>query len=56
MMPELLIVHEFARRVATYIISDTPCMVIFNAQDLQEKKNIGQREQNFLIHDINLFT
>jgi len=48
-MPELLVVHEFARRAAVYIIPG-PCTIIFNTKDLQKKKNTGNEEQGYLLY------
>jgi hypothetical protein len=50
-MPELLVVHEFARRASTYITPRVPCTVIFNTKDLQKKKNTARQEQGYLIYE-----
>jgi hypothetical protein len=48
-MPELLVVHEFARRANTYA---TPgrCTIIFNTINLQKKNNTEGREQGYLLY------
>lgn len=48
-MPELLVVHEFARRASTYA-TPGPCTVIFNTKHLQKKKNTKGSEQGYLIY------
>jgi hypothetical protein len=48
-MPELLVVHEFARRASTYAIPG-PCTIIFNTTDLQKKKNTEGRDQGYLLY------
>ena len=50
MMPELLVVHEFARRANAYVTTDAACIIIFNTQDLQKKKYTGRQEQGYLIY------
>jgi hypothetical protein len=50
MMPELLVVHEFARRASTYA-TPGPCTVIFNTKDFQKKKNTERQEQGYLIYN-----
>jgi hypothetical protein len=49
-MPELLVVHEFARRASTYA-TPGPCTVIFNTKDLQKKKNTERQKQGYLIYE-----
>jgi hypothetical protein len=49
-MPELLVVHEFARRASTYTTPGAPCTVIFNTKDLQKKKNTERQEQGYLLY------
>jgi hypothetical protein len=48
-MPELLVVHEFARRANTYAIPG-PCTIIFNTTYLQRKKNTEGRDQGYLLY------
>jgi hypothetical protein len=49
-MPELLVVHEFARRASTYA-TPGPCTVIFNTKHLQKMKNDTTRQkQGYLIY------
>ena len=50
-MPELLVVHEFARRASAYVTPRTQCIVIFNTKDLQKKKNMERQVQGYLIYD-----
>ena len=50
-MPELLVVHEFARRASAYITLGAQCIVIFNTKDLQKKKNTERQVQGYLIYD-----
>ena len=50
-MPELLVVHEFARRASAYVTPFTQCIVIFNTKDLQKKKNMERQVQGYLIYD-----
>ena len=47
-MPELLVVHEFARRASTYAILG-PCTIIFDTTDLQKKKNTEGCDQGYLL-------
>ncbi len=49
-MPELLVVHEFARRANAYVTTDAACIIIFNTQHLQKKKYMGRQEQGYLIY------
>ena len=49
-MPELLVVHEFARRANTYV-TPGPCTIIFNTINLQKKKNTKDYEQGYLLYD-----
>jgi hypothetical protein len=48
-MPELLVVHEFARRANTYA-TPGPCTIIFNTTNLQKKKNTEGHEQGYLLY------
>jgi hypothetical protein len=48
-MPELLVVHEFARRASAYTIPG-PCTIIFNTTYLQKKKNTGRMDQGYLLY------
>ena len=50
-MPELLVVHEFARRASAYVTPCAQCIVIFNTKDLQKKKNTERQVQGYLIYE-----